>query len=72
MVDFDNEDDLYAAIKSGKIAYCGIDVFVKEPATDNKLLNLENISVTPHLGANTLRVSRENSRSSSYKCYKCC
>ncbi|OQX74314.1 MAG: phosphoglycerate dehydrogenase [Campylobacteraceae bacterium 4484_4] len=48
-----NEDALYEGLKSGKIAYAGIDVFVKEPATDNKLLDLENISVTPHLGANT-------------------
>ncbi len=49
-----NEDALYEGIKSGKVAYAGIDVFVKEPATDNKLLDLENISVTPHLGANTV------------------
>jgi len=49
-----NEDALYDGIKSGKVAYAGIDVFVKEPAIDNKLLDLENISVTPHLGANTL------------------
>ncbi|HHD77631.1 MAG TPA: phosphoglycerate dehydrogenase [Campylobacteraceae bacterium] len=49
-----NEDALYDGLKSGKVAYAGIDVFVKEPATDNKLLDLENISVTPHLGANTL------------------
>jgi len=49
-----NEDALYDALKSGKVAYAGIDVFVKEPAIDNKLLDLENISVTPHLGANTL------------------
>ena len=48
-----NEDALYDGLKSGKVAYAGIDVFVKEPATDNKLLDLENISVTPHLGANT-------------------
>ncbi len=48
-----NEDALYEGIKSKKIAYAGIDVFTKEPATDNKLLDLENISVTPHLGANT-------------------
>ncbi len=48
-----NEDALYDGLKSGKIAYAGIDVFAKEPATDNKLLDLENISVTPHLGANT-------------------
>ena len=49
-----NEDALYEGLKSGKIAWAGIDVFVKEPAIDNKLLDLENVSVTPHLGANTL------------------
>ena len=49
-----NEDALYDGLKSGKIAYAGIDVFSKEPATNHKLLDLENVSVTPHLGANTL------------------
>lgn len=49
-----NEEALYEGIKSGKIAYAGIDVFSYEPATDHPLLNLENICVTPHLGANTL------------------
>ncbi len=48
-----NEDALYEGLKSGKIAFAGIDVFTKEPATDNKLLDLENVCVTPHLGANT-------------------
>jgi len=48
-----NEDALYKNVKSGKIAYLGMDVFVKEPAVNDKLLDLENISVTPHLGANT-------------------
>jgi D-3-phosphoglycerate dehydrogenase len=49
-----NEDDLYDALKSGKVAYCGIDVFNKEPATEHKLLDIENLSATPHLGANTI------------------
>ena len=48
-----NEDDLYNNLKSGKIAMAGIDVFNKEPAIDNKLLDLPNIIVTAHLGANT-------------------
>ncbi len=48
-----NEDALYDGLKSGKIAYLGIDVFLKEPAINNKLLDLDNVSVTPHLGANT-------------------
>ncbi|RDU64622.1 phosphoglycerate dehydrogenase [Helicobacter didelphidarum] len=49
-----NENDLYEGLKSKKIAWAGIDVFDKEPATNNKLLELENIYVTPHIGANTL------------------
>ncbi len=49
-----NEKALLKALKSGKIAYLGIDVFDKEPATDNPLLECDNIIVTPHLGANTL------------------
>ena len=49
-----DEDALYNGLKSGKIKFAGIDVFSKEPATDHKLLDLNNITVTPHLGANTL------------------
>jgi len=48
-----NEDALYNNLKSGKIAMAGIDVFKKEPAIDNKLLDLPNITITAHLGANT-------------------
>lgn len=51
--DLYNEDALYDGLKSGKIRFAGIDVFGKEPATDNKLLDLDNIVVSPHLGANT-------------------
>ncbi len=54
-----NEDALYNNLKSGKIAMAGIDVFIKEPATDNKLLDLPNITVTAHLGANTRESQRK-------------
>jgi D-3-phosphoglycerate dehydrogenase len=49
-----NEDALYDGLKSGKIHMAGIDVFTKEPATNNKLLDLPNVTVTAHLGANTV------------------
>lgn len=49
-----NEDDLIEHAKSGKIRWLGVDVFNKEPAIDNPLLDLPNIYVTPHIGANTL------------------
>jgi D-3-phosphoglycerate dehydrogenase len=48
-----NENDLYEALKSGKIFAAGIDVFEEEPARGNKLFDLENVFVTPHIGANT-------------------
>ncbi|MDX9814208.1 MAG: phosphoglycerate dehydrogenase [Sulfurimonas sp.] len=48
-----NEEALYDGLKSGKIRFAGIDVFAKEPATNHPLLELDNIIVSPHLGANT-------------------
>ena len=49
-----NEDDLAIAIKDGVIAGAAVDVFVKEPIEkDHPLVNLENVLLTPHLGAST-------------------
>jgi D-3-phosphoglycerate dehydrogenase len=49
-----NEEALYNNLKSKKISMAGIDVFSKEPATDHPLLDLDNVTVTAHLGANTV------------------
>lgn len=48
-----DEDALYEALKSGKVAGAAIDVFEKEPATENKLFTLDNVIGTPHIGAST-------------------
>ncbi|MBS3906031.1 MAG: phosphoglycerate dehydrogenase [Syntrophaceae bacterium] len=48
-----NEKDLYGAIKTGKVAGAALDVFEKEPAIGNPLLELEEVVCTPHLGAST-------------------
>lgn len=49
-----NEDDLYTVLKENKIKGAGCDVFANEPLEDNsKLRELENIVLTPHLGAST-------------------
>ncbi|PJJ55249.1 phosphoglycerate dehydrogenase [Compostimonas suwonensis] len=48
-----DETALAAALTAGTIAGAGLDVFVSEPPTDSSLLGLENIIVTPHLGAST-------------------
>lgn len=49
-----NEEDLYACLKEGQIRGAGFDVFATEPLPkDSKLLTLENLVLTPHLGAST-------------------
>lgn len=49
-----DEQALATAVREGRVAGAGVDVFVTEPATaDNPLLGIENIVVTPHLGAST-------------------
>ena len=48
-----NEDALCEAVRSGKVFAAGIDVFSREPLGDHPLLELDNVFVTPHLGANT-------------------
>lgn len=49
-----NEDDLYHALKSGKLRAAACDAFVNEPPNgENKLMSLDNFCATPHIGANT-------------------
>jgi len=48
-----DEDAMMAALQSGKLASAGIDVFVGEPSPRKDILNIPNISVTPHIGAST-------------------
>lgn len=48
-----DEKALYTALKNNKIAGAGLDVYETEPPHDNPLLKLDNIILTPHIGANT-------------------
>ncbi|MFE1168829.1 phosphoglycerate dehydrogenase [Nocardiopsis sp. NPDC058789] len=48
-----DEEALYRALKDGRVAGAGIDVFAKEPTTDSPLFEFENVVVAPHLGAST-------------------
>ena len=49
-----NENALYKSLKDGKLAGAAVDVFEQEPPSkENKLISLDNIILSPHLGAST-------------------
>lgn len=48
-----DQDALYQILKDKKIAGAALDVFPQEPPVNNPLLTLDNVIVTPHLGAST-------------------
>jgi D-3-phosphoglycerate dehydrogenase len=48
-----DESALYTALKEGRVAGAGVDVFASEPCTDSPLFEFESVVATPHLGAST-------------------
>lgn len=48
-----DEHALAVALKEGRVAGAGVDVFTSEPATDSPLFGFDSVVVTPHLGAST-------------------
>ncbi|MFM7579531.1 MAG: phosphoglycerate dehydrogenase, partial [Microcystaceae cyanobacterium] len=48
-----DEAALYEALKSGQIAGAALDVFAEEPLGESPLRELNNVILTPHLGAST-------------------
>ncbi|KAF9603467.1 hypothetical protein IFM89_036270 [Coptis chinensis] len=50
-----DEDALVRALDAGRVAQAALDVFtVEPPSKDSKLVQHENVTVTPHLGASTM------------------
>ncbi|MBI3270554.1 MAG: phosphoglycerate dehydrogenase [Planctomycetes bacterium] len=54
-----DEKALHAALKSREIAGAALDVFEQEPLGESPLLELDNVTLTPHLGASTEEAQRK-------------
>ena len=48
-----DQEALYKALVSGKVKGAALDVFEEEPPKNSKLLTLNNVIATPHMGAQT-------------------
>jgi len=58
-----DENALLDALREGTIAGAGLDVFSMEPVdSDNIFLELENVTVMPHMGSNTFETIERQSR----------
>ena len=68
--DYINEDDLFLWLSRNKNASAAIDVYKKEPYTDGKLLDLDNILLTPHIGSFTSKARSKMEKESIYNINK--
>lgn len=54
-----DETALVEALKSGEVAYAGLDVFPKEPPDkNNPLFKLDNVVLSPHIGFHTVEAKK--------------
>jgi lactate dehydrogenase-like 2-hydroxyacid dehydrogenase len=57
-----DEQALIAALRNGRIAGAGLDVYWDEPRVPAELLAMENVVLTPHMGSSTREVREERGR----------
>ncbi len=57
--DLVRDADLIAALKDGRVAYAGLDVFEGEPKLNPGYLGLPNVMLLPHMGSSTIEARNQ-------------
>ena len=60
-----DEIALIEALEARRIAGAGLDVFTDEPNVDKRLLALDNVVLTPHVGSNTVQARKRMAEAAS-------
>lgn len=60
-----DEEALIEALEHRRIRGAGLDVFTGEPIVDPRLLALDNVILTPHIGSNTEQARRQMAEAAS-------
>ena len=68
--DYINEDDLFLWLSRNKNASAAIDVYKNEPYERGKLLDLDNVLLTPHIGSFTSKARSKMEKESIYNINK--
>lgn len=56
-----DEEALFRALQIGKLGGAALDVYQYEPPTDLRIIRLDNVICTPHIGAQTVEAQRDAS-----------
>ncbi|MBP2133641.1 D-3-phosphoglycerate dehydrogenase [Methanomicrobium sp. W14] len=63
-----DEEALYDGIVSGKVAGAALDVYEEEPPVNSKIVTLDQVITTPHLGASTVEAQQNVAVSVAKQC----
>jgi lactate dehydrogenase-like 2-hydroxyacid dehydrogenase len=63
-----DETALVAALQAGKIAGAGLDVYEFEPKVPQAFIDMENVTLLPHLGTAALDVREDMGRMALDNC----
>lgn len=54
-----DEEELIAALRSGKLSSAGLDVYPAEPKIDSRLVEMDNCILLPHMGTETVETQKK-------------